>query len=241
VHLAGHPVPAALLSITTKPLRETSVSVIFRQLCFILVSMKTTDVAERSGKITTTLVTVSGLILVWTIVWANLPSKDELLSAQSALPIVEMPRSSELDLTIPGEPRRSVESSAGIEKAPPFTTVEGSSVPQDRRRRQIAEVKCEAEVQQYCPDSLEGEDLRRCVLQRFKRLEAPCQQIVRQRLVRWREADNYKSACVEDVKRVCPRVQPGGGRLLQCLQEHEQGLSETCYQSLPKGRLHLRN
>jgi hypothetical protein len=25
------------------------------------------------------------------------------------------------------------------------------------------------------------------------------------------------------------------------LQEHEQDLSEGCYQSLPKGRLHLRN
>jgi hypothetical protein len=28
---------------------------------------------------------------------------------------------------------------------------------------------------------------------------------------------------------------------LTCLQEHEQALSEGCYQSLPKGRLNLRN
>lgn len=213
----------------------------FQQLYFILISMKTTNATEQSGKTTTSLVTVGGLILVWTIVWANLPSKEELLSAQSAASLVEMPRPPELDLTIPGLSSRSVESSAGMRETSSVTTIDGLSVTQDRRSRQIAEVKCEAEVQQYCPDSLEGEGRRRCVMQRFKRLDAPCQQIIRQRLVRWKEADGYKSACADDVKRVCLTVQSGDGRILQCLQEHEQDLSEACYQSLPKGRLHLRN
>jgi hypothetical protein len=78
-------------------------------------------------------------------------------------------------------------------------------------------------------------------MQRLKRLEPSCQQIVRQRLVRWKEADGYRVACAEDVKRFCLAAEPGDGRILQCLQEHEQDLAEGCYQSLPKGRLNLRN
>ena len=203
--------------------------------------MKSTKSTEQSGKVTTSLVTVGGLLFVWTIVWANLPSKEELLSAQSASPTVELSHQAELDLTIPGLSGQPAESAVGTKDTSSIATIGGLSVPQDRRARQIAEVKCDAEVQQYCPDSLAGEDRRRCVMQRFKRLEASCQQIVRQRLVRWKEADGYRLACAEDVKRVCQTVEPGEGRILQCLQEHEQDLSESCYQSLPKGRLNLRN
>jgi hypothetical protein len=215
--------------------------VIFPQLYFILTVMKTTDVTERSGKTTTSLVTVGGLIVVWTIIWANFPSKEELLSAQSTSPADEVPHPSELDLSIPGVPNQPVESPTGTGDAASASTLGGLSVPHDRRARQIAEVKCEAEVQSYCPDSLSGEARRRCVMQRLKQLDTTCQQVVRQRLVHWKEAEGYKLTCIEDVKRFCPTVQPGDGRILQCLQEHEQDLSEGCYQSLPKGRLHLRN
>ncbi|WHZ25548.1 MAG: hypothetical protein OJF51_000343 [Nitrospira sp.] len=219
--------------------RKTSVSVIFLHLYFILTVMKTTH--TRSGNAATNSTSVVGLILIWTVIWANFPSKEELFSAQSASSSGEAQGGPELDLTIPGVVSRPAEKSAGTADALSGATFGGLSVPSDRRAKEIAEVKCEAEVQQYCPDSLEGEDRRRCVMQRLKRLDAPCQQIVRQRLVRWREAEGYKRACAEDMKRVCSAVQPGDGRLLQCLQEHEQDLSEVCYQSLPKGRLHLRN
>jgi hypothetical protein len=220
-------------------LRKTSVSVIFLQLYFILTVMKTTP--TRSGKAVTNSISVVGLILVWTVIWTNFPSKEELFSAQSASLRGESQRVPELDLTIPGVVSRPAENSARTADSLSVATLGGLSVPRDRRAKEIAEVKCEAEVQQYCPDSLEGENRRRCVVQRLKRLDAPCQQIVQQRLVRWREAESYKHACIEDMKRVCPTVQPGDGRILQCLQEHEQDLSEVCYQSLPKGRLHLRN
>lgn len=214
---------------------------IFPQLYFILSVMKPPNTEKRSRKAITNSISAAGLILIWTIIWANFPSKEELFSAQSASSVVEAQRAPELDLTIPGVVGRPAESQAGAADPSSVTTFGGLSVPRDRRAREIAEVKCEAEVQQYCPDSLTGEDRRRCVMQRLKRLDAPCQQIVRQRLVRWKEAEGYKLACVEDVKRVCLTVQPGDGRILQCLQEHEQGLSEACYQSLPKGRLNLRN
>ncbi len=203
--------------------------------------MKASKAPEPSGKATAGLVSVVGLLLVWTIVWANLPSQDEWTSAQSPPSIAKGSNVPELDLTIPGSPIRLRDQSAGTGESASSEIVGGLSVPSDSRARQIAEVKCDAEVQQSCPDSLTGEARRRCVQQRLSRLDPPCQQIVRQRLVRWKEAEGYKVACVDDVQRVCRTVSPGDGRILQCLQEHEQDLSERCYVSLPKGRLQLRN
>ena len=216
--------------------------------------MKTTNKQEPAGKVTASLVSVVGLVLVWGIVWANLPSKEELLSAQSqprvAAPLV-VP---ELDLTIPGVPTSAQNQEGGggatgmseidqprSGRLPASETTGAFSIPRDARARQIAEVKCDADVQQFCPDSLTGDDRRQCVAQRMKQLPPVCQQIVRQRMVRWKEAEGDKVACAEDVKRVCRGVEPGDGRILKCLQEREQEISEDCYQSLPKGRLLLRN
>ncbi|MDH5739022.1 MAG: cysteine rich repeat-containing protein [Nitrospira sp.] len=203
--------------------------------------MKTITTKERSGKATASLVTVAGLLFVWAIVWANFPSKEELLSAQSGTSSVESLHVPVLDLTIPGVSSQPTANSAGAGGAASVTTLGGLSVPRDSRAQKIAEVKCDAEVLQYCPDSLAGEDRRRCVMQRFKRLALPCRQIMQQRLVRWKEAEGYKLSCAVDVKRFCRTVPIGDGRVLQCLQEHEQDLSEDCYQSLPKGRLQTRN
>lgn len=214
---------------------------IFPRRYFILIVMKPAGTEERFGNVITNSISVAGLLLVWTIIWANFPSKEELFSVQPTSSTADVQRVPELDLTIPGVSGQPTERSAGTGEAASVRMLDGVPVPSDSRARQIAEMKCEAEVQQYCPDSLLGEDRRRCVLQRMKRLDLPCQQIVRQRLVRWTESEGHRIACAEDVKRVCLTVQPGDGRILQCLQEHEQELSEGCYQSLPKGRLHLRN
>jgi len=203
--------------------------------------MKPSKHVDRSVKPITIIVTVGGLSLVWAIVWANLPSKEELVSAQSGASSVQASRAPALDLSIPGVPSRPTTNSVGTGQASPVTTLGGLSVPLDSRARKLAEVKCDAEIQQYCPDSLAGEDPRRCAMQRLKRLDATCQQIVQQRLVRWKEAEWYKVACVVDVRRFCRTVSAGDGRVLHCLQEHEQDLSEGCYQSLPKGRLQTRN
>lgn len=203
--------------------------------------MKTATASERSAKPITILVTVGGVSLVWAIVWANLPSKEELLSAQSASPAGTIPRQPELDLTIPGVSNQPTADSIGAGETASVPTLGGLSVPRDGRAMKVAEVKCDATIQQYCPDSLAGEDRRRCVMRRFTRLDASCQQIVRQRLARWKEADGYKVACIVDAKRFCRTVPAGDGRILHCLQEHEQDLSEGCYQSLPKGRLQTRN
>jgi len=36
--------------------------------------------------------------------------------------------------------------------------------------------------------------------------------------------------CAEDIAKVCKDVQPGGGRILKCMKEHENELSPACKQ-----------
>jgi len=57
---------------------------------------------------------------------------------------------------------------------------------------------------------------------------APAQQPSRQAM-----ADAQK-ACASDVKTLCPDVQPGGGRILACLKEHKESVSDPCKQAIMK-------
>ena len=41
-----------------------------------------------------------------------------------------------------------------------------------------------------------------------------------------------RAACEGDVPKVCPGVQPGGGRIVQCLVQHQNEVSEACKQAL---------
>ena len=37
-----------------------------------------------------------------------------------------------------------------------------------------------------------------------------------------------RAACAEDAKKLCAGVQPGGGRIVACLREHKDSLSDGC-------------
>jgi hypothetical protein len=37
-----------------------------------------------------------------------------------------------------------------------------------------------------------------------------------------------KKACAEDIKKLCPDVKAGEGRILQCLKQHRQDVSQGC-------------
>ncbi|TZG33476.1 cysteine rich repeat-containing protein [Agrobacterium sp. B1(2019)] len=51
---------------------------------------------------------------------------------------------------------------------------------------------------------------------------ANAQQMSRQQML------EVRSACEADVKKLCNGVQPGGGKLMQCLQQNASSVSETC-------------
>ena len=192
------------------------------------------------------LASVVGLALIWSVVWANLPSWDELQSAQPRVPAV--PAVPELDLTIPGVPSRHSNAPNRLDEEGKRTaeaTVSkkngGFSGAQTLHAGQVVEMKCAAEMQEACPDALTPEERHQCLERRMRKFSAPCQALAQKRLVRWKEADGYKVACAEDAKRLCRGVDAADANLLACLQTREQDLSFGCYQSFPKGQIQLRN
>ena len=97
------------------------------------------------------------------------------------------------------------------------------------------ELKCQAEMEQLCPDGEASGDRRRCLQNKGHNLSPVCRQVVQERMVRMKEGlQRMKMACEADVRQFCRSVPPGPARILQCLEEHSQEVSEQCYQSLPR-------
>lgn len=203
--------------------------------------------SASSNRLAAILVTIGGLGFVWGLVWANMPAKDQFeASTVSSRTMTAPPPVPELDLSIPGVPSPDAPGSRrvivnGMEVPQAGSGIGKTAVTVDPRTRQLAEMKCDVELQQACPDTLQGEDRRRCMEQRAKQLPAICQSMVRQQLVRWKERSGQAVACADDVKRFCQDTQSGDGQAVQCLQDHAQDISEECYATLPKGELLLRN
>lgn len=45
-----------------------------------------------------------------------------------------------------------------------------------------------------------------------------------------------RAACEGDVSKLCAGVQPGSGRILQCLAQHKSEVSDGCKQAIAKAR-----
>lgn len=43
-----------------------------------------------------------------------------------------------------------------------------------------------------------------------------------------------RAACATDIQNFCPGVQPGGGRILACLKQHKDQVSDGCKQAVIK-------
>ncbi len=190
--------------------------------------------------------TIVGLGLVWVIVAGNFPSQEELFptappaeARQVVRPLPSLSVPPTLDLTIPTSPPRpseSVPASPGDDRSRDSISETPFVTRLDSRGLQAARLKCEADIEQLCPDSPDGSMRTRCLQQRATQLPPLCQSQLQQQFVKWKEdRSRVMEACNEDVKRFCRAVKPGGGQILQCLQSHGQEVSDRCYQTLPKG------
>src|SRR3990167_1101687 len=109
---------------------------------------------SSSSRLAAILVTIVRLGLVWGLVWANMPTKDQFqASAVSSRSTKVESATTVLDLSIPGVPSPDAPGShrvvvSGAELPQREQGGGGLEVASDPRSKQIAEMKCEAELQQ---------------------------------------------------------------------------------------------
>lgn len=56
----------------------------------------------------------------------------------------------------------------------------------------------------------------------------------------WAQPAQRNNVCREDAQRLCKDVQPGGGRIVRCLAQHESDLSGPCRERLERGKARAR-
>ncbi len=168
------------------------------------------------------LLTLVVLGVVWGTVVLNLPRQEKSPAPQpsSGLSTLPAPPSPPVVESPAPAPEVSIAEIPKVEPAPISASVE---------------LKCQAEVEQLCPEGGPGGDRRRCLQNKGRHLSAVCQRVAQDRMVRVKEeAQRMRAACEADVRRFCRNVPPGPGRILQCLEEHAQDVSEQCYRTLPR-------
>ena len=101
-----------------------------------------------------------------------------------------------------------------------------------------ADVKgCDEDAAQYCPDlPLDSQKGFMCMMAYEHKLSEKCKLGIMEAAMSIRmgaAAINYSvRACEADADKFCLDVQPGEGRMIRCLKEHETEVSEACITSL---------
>jgi hypothetical protein len=177
---------------------------------------------------------------VWGLVIYLLPQNDSQPEFSPVVPVPEPPPQSAPPTSLPASPSPDP---AVLSTMADETSLPSRSGPLERsavdavRVSPGMDVKCDMEIDTLCPED-EG-DRRACLQRKASQLSAPCQPILRERLVRMKEnLQHLRAACEADRRRFCRDVPSGGGAIVQCLEAHAQEVSEQCFQFLPKrGRL----
>jgi Golgi apparatus protein 1 len=89
-----------------------------------------------------------------------------------------------------------------------------------------AEHPCKEDAERLCKGVEPGQGR---IVQCLKQHEAELSPACKQRRDSFRERmQEIHAACQEDAQKYCAGVQPGGGRIARCLEQHQADLSEAC-------------
>jgi hypothetical protein len=95
--------------------------------------------------------------------------------------------------------------------------------------------ECMVELEKLCEGVEPGAARRQCFKDNEEKLSPACQHAFDKMAARITEdMQQFKAACQGDVKQYCPHVNPGGGNILQCLEENYKEVSENCYDALKR-------
>lgn len=98
----------------------------------------------------------------------------------------------------------------------------------------LAEDACAEDVQRLCPDvKVGGARVTRCLRDRLDSVSAACRaKLDAEALEARRQVEAFGRACRADVGQYCAGVEPGRGRVLGCLAQHQLELSSPCQAEL---------
>jgi hypothetical protein len=96
---------------------------------------------------------------------------------------------------------------------------------------------CEEDAKKLCPDAKPGSGaIRKCLEEHRDQLSEACRQRISQSRGRRQGYPPRFQGCEADLDKYCKETPPGGGRLLNCLREHEKDLSEECKKGIAERR-----
>jgi hypothetical protein len=85
---------------------------------------------------------------------------------------------------------------------------------------------CADEIEKYCKEIKPGGGrLLNCLKEHETELSVSCRRKISelQQIIK-----DWEQACSGDIAQFCKEVQPGGGRIIKCLREHDKELSPSC-------------
>jgi hypothetical protein len=76
----------------------------------------------------------------------------------------------------------------------------------------------------------------RCLKEHSSELSPACKKNIAKAKKKAREV---KEACKDDAQRLCEGIKPGGGKIMQCLKQHDDELTAECKEQMkkPRGRM----
>ena len=95
---------------------------------------------------------------------------------------------------------------------------------------------CAGDVARLCKGVQPGQGrLAQCLKEHSNELSPACRENIK---IMKEKVQDFVQACKADEERLCKGTKPGGGRIIQCLKQHEGELSPACKEKMeqPKGR-----
>jgi hypothetical protein len=91
---------------------------------------------------------------------------------------------------------------------------------------------CADDAAKLCKDVQKGEGrIANCLKEHQGELSPAC----KENMAKAREkAKGAKEACHDDVQKLCKDVKPGGGKIVECLKQHEGELSQACKEHIAR-------
>jgi hypothetical protein len=85
---------------------------------------------------------------------------------------------------------------------------------------------CQADAKKFCADIKPGGGrLMKCMKEHEADLSPACKEKGQKM---HEHMDKAKEACKDDAAKLCKDVEPGEGRMLKCMKDHESDLSQGC-------------